>query len=668
MHSKRYESHISKLMITLLLIICACQSAPVPEPLVETLVVVETVKADSVKVIKDVTPTPEPEGPRTLTICSNWAPDTLFMHWPTLMAAYRVWQIIYDGPIDENSLAYQPVILEKLPNLADGDAAINTIIVNEGDTVVDAGGSIVTLDSAADPPQMLRPAGGGEPLAYMGGEFEMDQLSATFKLLPNLTWSDGTPLVASDSVFKFNLLEEQSFGNFEFWLRTATYEAVDQRTTVWTGLPGDMDSTYFINFQSPLPEHVLGKYSPSDLSTAEEAALKPLGWGPYRIQEHILGEQIILEKNPHYFRANEGLPKFDILIINYITDSSGALISSLLSGECDIALGIDSEQLELMLELQNAEQVSTIISESTIFDHITFPIQPFSYDDGYQVGLDRPDFFSDVRIRRAIALCLDRQSAADLATFGMSPVLDTYIPEFHPLFNNQVPHYDYDPEAGIALLEEVGWVDHDGDPGTPRIANGVRNVADGTLFEFSYLTTHNRQPYAAVLEQSLIDCGIHAKLRTMTLAELFQSDPEIGNYYRGHEIMEFGLGSGPQPPCDLYLSSAVPGPVGESWFSIMDGVERTFITTSGVNISGFANQEYDDICMTALNELSGREGYIDAHHEAQRIYSELLPSIPLFTNVHFIAARPDSCNIILDPTGGELWNIEEFDYGEGCVE
>ncbi|MCJ7537721.1 MAG: hypothetical protein MUO57_19520, partial [Anaerolineales bacterium] len=187
MHSKRYESHISKLMITLLLIICACQSAPVPEPLVETLVVVETVKADSVKVIKDVTPTPEPEGLRTLTICSNWAPDTLFMHWPTLMAAYRVWQIIYDGPIDENSLAYQPVILEKLPNLADGDAAINTIIVNEGDTVVDAGGSIVTLDSAADPPQMLRPAGGGEPLAYMGGEFEMDQLSATFKLLPNLT-------------------------------------------------------------------------------------------------------------------------------------------------------------------------------------------------------------------------------------------------------------------------------------------------------------------------------------------------------------------------------------------------------------------------------------------------------------------------------------------------
>jgi ABC-type transport system substrate-binding protein len=61
-------------------------------------------------------------------------------------------------------------------------------------------------------------------------------------------------------------------------------------------------------------------------------------------------------------------------------------------------------------------------------------------------------------------------------------------------------------------------------------------------------------------------------------------------------------------------------------------------------------------------------GYLEAHHEAQRLFSELLPSIPLFSPIQFVATRPDMCNVILDPTGGDMWNIEEFDYGEGCVE
>lgn len=670
MNTKIFSSYLSPLVIMLVLLLGACQPPPPPEPIIETLVVRETVQAPPVEVLRVITPTPEPEGQRTLTICSNWAPDTLFIHGTLTGAADKVWSMIYDGPIDENSFGYQPVILEKLPNLADGDAIITPVVVGEGDTVVDAVGSMVTLDPAADPPIMLIPAGGGDAVAYQGDEFEMDQLSATFQLLPNLTWSDGTPLTAADSVYNFNLLEVSNFGGLDWWLHTSSYEAVDERMLVWTGLPGFMDGFYYLNFFEPLPEHVWGKYSPSELYTADEAALTPIGWGPYRIEEHIIGERITLQKNPHYFRAKEGLPRFETLIIKYITESTDAPVAALLSGECDILASgsIENDQFELMLELQNAGMISAIISESTFFEQLTFFIQPHSYDDGYQMGRERPDFFSDVRTRQAIALCLDRQSAADLVTLGKSPVLDTYIPQFHPLFNSKVPHYDYDPQAGSALLEEVGWMDHDGEPGTPRIAQGVHNVADGIPLEFSYLTTEGRLAYAAVLAQSLEECGVHAKFEAFPLSAFFQGEPEVGNYYRDNDILQFAWMTGVQPPCDLYISSAVPGPVGESWVSIIDGGERTFIEPYCCNIAGFADQEFDAACSASLNKLPGQEGYVEAHHEAQRIYSEQLPSIPLFSPVQFVATRPDMCHVILDPTGGDMWNIEEFDYGEGCVE
>jgi peptide/nickel transport system substrate-binding protein len=262
-------------------------------------------------------------------------------------------------------------------------------------------------------------------------------------------------------------------------------------------------------------------------------------------------------------------------------------------------------------------------------------------------------------------LCLDRQAAADFFTFGNSPVLDTYLPHFHPLFNNEVPKYAYDLMAGSALLEEVGWVDHDGDPTTPRVAQGVANVADGTLLEFRYKTTESRQEVATILVESLAECGIHAKVLVYPGSLFFQRGPVGGNWWRDFDMNQFAWGN---PPCSLYLAGSIPGPVDEPWISIMDGKERIFSDASGFNMTGFTNQEFDNACNSSLSRLPGQPDYIETQYEVQRIFSEQLPSIPLFSRVLVAATRPDMCNFSLDPTGENLRNIEEFDYGEGCVE
>ena len=154
------------LLIIASMVLAACQpaaTAPPPETIVETVVVTEVVEGEPVEVIQVVTPTPEPEGPKTLVVCEGQEPDSNFIYGSDMLASAHIHELIYDGSttngFDNGSFDYQPVIWEKTPSLADGDALLNAVTASEGDTVVDSSGSVAVLDPAADPPVTLVPAG-----------------------------------------------------------------------------------------------------------------------------------------------------------------------------------------------------------------------------------------------------------------------------------------------------------------------------------------------------------------------------------------------------------------------------------------------------------------------------------------------------------------------------
>lgn len=664
-------------LIILSLILAACQATGTQVPVVETLVVTEVEKAAPVETIQVVTPTPGLDRQRTLVICVREDPATLYRFRSTSLIEAHIFNAIADGGwngFDTNSFAYQPVILEKLPNLADGDASLISVTVSEGDMVVDANGDVISLDSSADPPPMLVPAGGGDPVAYQGGEFKMEQLSATFKLLPGLLWSDGESLTAADSVYAFDLqADPDTQAEKDKIERTAAYTAIDELTSVWTGLPGYLDADYRTNFFGPAPEHVWGHYTAAELIKAEESHLKPIGWGPYMVGEWIQGDSITLQKNPNYFRADEGLPRFDTLIFRFVGENTNDNIAALLSGECDIldiTAGI-GDQNELLLDLQSSSKIKATFTTGTVWEHLDFGIQHIDYDDGYQPGIDRPDFFSDVRTRQAFLMCMDRQSVVDSLTFRQSKVLDSYLPPQHPLYNPDVRHYEFDVAAGSALLEEIGWMDNDGDPGTPRIAQEVANVPDGTRLSINYETTSSRSGIATILQGSFAQCGIQVNIQTYSTSELFADGPEGAIFGRQFDLGGFAWLTGVEPPCDIFVSSDSLGPAGDDWISVQDGRIRTFNESGWLgdnsNNPGFANEEYDQVCNTALGSLPGQLEYETAHLEAQRIFAEQLPVAPLHLSTKLSATRPDLCGLIMDPTtNSSYWNIEEFDYGEGC--
>ena len=99
----------------------------------ETPVVTETQTAPA--------PQPTPTvAPRSLTICLGEEPNTLYPYGNLNSAARSVLSAIYDGPMDAVNYTYEPIILEKVPNLEDGDAALSEVTVKAGDQVVDSSG------------------------------------------------------------------------------------------------------------------------------------------------------------------------------------------------------------------------------------------------------------------------------------------------------------------------------------------------------------------------------------------------------------------------------------------------------------------------------------------------------------------------------------------------
>jgi peptide/nickel transport system substrate-binding protein len=577
-----------------------------------------------------------------------------------------VLQAVYDGPIDNRSFDYQAIILEKMPSLADGDAVLQSVEVAPGDAIVDADAEVTTLQAGVVyRPSSCQSADCALTYAETDGSVTLDRMVVTFVMLPGLLWSDGTPMTAADSVYGFEIASSPDTPAGKFTIeRTAAYEALDDVTIQWSGLPGYIDATYFINFYQPLPQHIWGQYTAAELREAEEAHSTPIGWGPYVIDEWVAGDSISLHRNENYFRAEEGLPRFDHAVYRFVGENSNGNIARILSGECDLVDQTSrlDEQSQLVLELQAAGQLSASFVPGTTFEHADFGILPSCYDQGSWaacLAAGRPDFFSDVRTRRAITMCMDRQAVVDTVLFGQSIVLDSYLPPQHPLFNPEVARYPFDPAAAGALFEEAGWTLTGSADGIRVYAGDNPNIPTGARLSLDYWTTSGaqRQQAAQVLSDSMLTCGIETLLEFWSSSEFYATGADGPLFGRRFDIGQFAWLTGVQPPCDLWLSEAIPGE---------DPTVYPY-AWGGWNNPGYSNPTFDGACKAALASVPGQPGYEENHRLAQAIFAGDLPVAPLYLRLKLAASRPDMCGFALDPTeNGDFWNLEAFDYGRDC--
>jgi peptide/nickel transport system substrate-binding protein len=550
---------------------------------------------------------------------------------------------LYDGPIDSHDYQYQPVLLAKLPSVADGYAVVNTVTVNAGDTVVDALGRVVTLAEGVSLAQL-----DGATTTYSGsGPVSVPQMVVTFHLKPGVLWSDGEPLIADDSVFSYevNLSPDSYNPRRDLAERTASYRALNETTVEWTGLPGYLDPLYFTNFWTPLPRHAFGGLTPTEIADSPEANRDPLGWGPFVLTEWESGDHLTFERNPHYFRAAEGLPRLDRLTYRIVPADAAALLAELQSGECDVVPqnpAFDSASASLVTAWDTAippdlGDVRLQFVAGTTLEHLDFGVAPA---DDYARAVGN-DFFRDVRVRRAFAYCLDREGLARLA--GSSPHRRgepplTFLPTAHPLAAADAILNAFDPARGRALLSEMGWTDSDGDGTLDKDGASLRLTLSG-----GPLGDPLREVLLAAIQSQLkANCGIEVETRLLTRGELEGNWPDGVIFGRRFDLALFGWGVGSVPPCELWTTAQIPDDA----------------NPGGANDTGYSNPEFDSACRRALTTFDPQQS-AHYHAEAQRILAEDLPMLPLFFRVKVAAARANIIGLTLDATSPtELWNIE----------
>jgi peptide/nickel transport system substrate-binding protein len=322
-----------------------------------------------------------------------------------------------------------------------------------------------------------------EPSLAESWEWSQDGLELTVHLRRDAVWSDGTPVTSADLQFSWQVQTSEelgwAWGDITDSITDVT--AVDAHTVRYEFTHRYPYQLMDVNDGPIVPAHAWGSIP---LDQWEDTDWFPLvvSAGPYSPAEHTPQQEIVLERNPSYFKS--GRPKIQRVVFR-VVPSAPQVVSQLLAGSVDLVNGIPHTDAE---RVRTNPDVDLTLYADRSFTHVCWK-------------LDHP-VLEDPRVRLALAHAVDRKALIDVvyngfATPSLGPVLSSMW-----AFNREIEPVAYDPEAARSLLAEAGWRDTDDDGVLDR---------DGTDFEFELMApseSPTRQDVALMIERDLERIGV----------------------------------------------------------------------------------------------------------------------------------------------------------------
>ncbi len=329
------------------------------------------------------------------------------------------------------------------------------------------------------------------------GGVSADGKTVTIKLKEGVTWQDGDPFTSADVKFTFDVVmnDANPVSSRAGYDLIESLETPDDYTVVITF--SEIYAPYLTLFsvdKAVLPAHYFD--GNSDVSRSPFNRL-PEGTGPWMITAWESGNFISFERNPNYREADK--PLLDSLIFKFVPSREVAT-AQLRTGEVDGMWNLIESQIP---ELENVPGVNLMITDSTNLEFLG-------------LNLTNP-IFSDVRVREAIGLAIDKSVLVDRLLYGRASVAVSPI-TLGWAKDETIAAGAFDVERANALLDEAGW--------TERNREGIR-MKDGQLLQFDIMTpTGDRLRALAeqVIQAQLREVGANMVIANVPANVMFAVD------------------------------------------------------------------------------------------------------------------------------------------------
>lgn len=497
------------------------------------------------------------------------------------------------------------------------------------------------------PEGVLVPKMAAEIPTVENGGISADMTSITWKLLPDLKWSDGSAVTADDAVFTWQYCTHPEGGcsqatKFE---GIASVEAVDPGTikVTFTG-PKANPYTAFVSALSPVIqkkqfEACLGAAAP----TCTDANNMPVGTGPFKVTGFTVNDTVSMAANENY--RDPAKPAFATAVIKGGGDAEGSARAVMETGEFDYAWNtqIPPETQESMKAAGKGEFVvafGTLVERLEMNTTDPDPALP----EGERATAKHPHpILSDIKVRTALSKAIDRSVLVEVGYGAGGKPTCNVIPGPEGWASDNEGCIAQDMEGAKALLDEAGWKDSDGD--------GIRDK-DGKKLHILYQTTVNpiRQDFQALIKDWWTELGVEVELKAIDPGVFFGGDPgSPDTFQKFYADVEMYANNSESPDPESYLGQyqCKNAPTPESQWQ-------------GENINRFCTPEYDALyaSLATTTDLAARQDIAKKLNDM--VTKDSMIVVPLVHRGTLSAHSNALGGVQINAWDSELWNVADW--------
>ena len=440
-----------------------------------------------------------------------------------------------------------------------------------------------------------------EPIPGVAERWEIsaDGLEYTFHLRANARWSNGDPVTAQDFSWSWWRALQPSLGNLYAYMyfpikNAEAYATGKLKDFAQVGIQILGERTLRVTLANPTPyflqllDHysmfpvhrpTLEKYGdPTQRGSDWTRAGNFVGNGPFVLKQWELNKIVVVEKSPTYWDA----ANVKLNAINYYPVENVSTEERMFrAGQLHITGSVPPDKIAVYRK--DAPQF--------------LRVEPYLGNYFYRFNTQLPQL-ADPRVRRALAMSIDRQQIVDHVTKGGQLPAYAFTPP-DTLGYTAPPGFAYDPEGARALLAAAGFPDGAGFPPT----------------ELLYNTSESHRKLAVAIQQMWKrELNIEITLNNQDW-KVYLDSVANGNYQiaRGGWIGDY----------------VDPNSFLDMW-----------VTDGGNNRTGWSDPRYDELVMRLAPAAPSREQRYAWFREAEARLMEAMPVLPVFYSSRNYLVQP----------------------------